>query len=262
MESEALKKIYPWPERLYKFRGLGGVAEYRHTGNGTYQDATCRDHEPCQITVQPVDDHFEPDVLANESAVKFAEFHRPYDCPLPHLYTDETPVLRCVLEFQLEHHRKKVDEYATEMARMLTELSTMKPKELLPQTISRLDYGDEIILLPTLLNQKRYETRTVKYKVFTKDGVDYLMTGDGMTIRDKCDDMFLDVQYGYYDDDREQWTEGSYLGFCSIDDYKAYCHNDSIKEKERSVNCYKSSIKHYQELIAEKKDKLKELDGK
>lgn len=258
MESKELKKIYPWPEKLYKFRGRGGLATYKHIGDGVYQDTTCYDHVNCQITVKPVDEHFELDELVNDSAKKNDYYHKPYDGPVPHFYTDEKMVFRRVLEFQIDDADKKIAEYTEKLAEATAEAAKARKKKLRPQVIENIDYEDEIIIVDTLSYLKRSKTQKIEYKVSDKNGLQYLLTGEEFKVYNSDNQDVLSVVHEYWDE-FENYHHDNFYGFCSRKDFDDYCHNAEVDEKKRTVTDYQNTIEHYKKLKEDRIQKLKEL---
>lgn len=258
MESEKLKKIYPWPEHLYKFRGRGGLATYKHIGDGVYQDTTCFDHVNCQITVKPVDEHFELDELVNDSAKKNDYYHKPYDGPVPHFYTDEKMVLRKVLEFQIEDADKKIAEYTEKLSAAKAEVSKLKKRKLRPQVIANIDYDDEIIIVKDLSYLKRPKTQKIEYKVSNKFGIQYLLTTEEFKVYNSDTEQALAVIHEYWDD-LENYHYDNFHGFCSQKDFDDFCFNAEVDEKKNTAKGYGSTIQHYKELKEDRLQKLNEL---
>ena len=258
-ESDMNNKV--WPAELYKFRGSGGMATYKHIDSDIYEDMTCQDHVHCRIRVKPVDEHYEFVEAVNESAKRFIDFHTPYDIePVPHIYIDKDMVLKSVLEWQIDNSRHKIEKYTKERAETEEKLKKMHRKKLRSQTIDNLNFDDEIIILSSLLRLKDYQKRRITHKVSSKNGVEYLLAGNEFEVRNKDSKDFLDVRCCYYDDDYERNIDKSYLGFCSMKDFENYRNNRDIDELEKDIKILKSSIEQCETYITRNQEKLKEYN--
>lgn len=259
--DEAMK-LHNWPAELYKFRGSGGMATYKHIENDIYEDMTCQDHAHCRIRIKPVDEHYEFVEAVNESARRYADFHMPYDnTPVPHIYTDKDFVLKMVLEWQIDNNRCKIEKYKNGLAEKEEKLKTMRSKKLRPQTIQQLDFDDEIVIVSSLLRLKDFNKRRITHKVSSKKGVEYLLAGSEYEVRNFKDNNFLDVRCNYYDDDYERNVEQTYVGFCSMKDFDAYCNNQDIDEMEKDIRILRASIEQCESYITRNQEKLKAIDS-
>ena len=260
MSENSINKV--WPSELYKFRGSGGMATYKHIDSDIYEDMTCQDHAHCRIRVKPVDEHYEFVEAVNESAKRFVDFHTPYDIePVPHIYRDKDVVLKSVLEWQIDNSRHKIEKYTKELAETEEKLKKMRRKKLRLQTIDNLNFDDEIIILSSLLRLKDYQKRHITHKVSSKNGVEYLLAGNEFEVRNMDSKDFLDVRCCYYDDDYERNVDKSYLGFCSMKDFEKYCNNREIDELEKDIRILQLSIEQCDGYITRNQEKLKELNS-
>ena len=185
----------------------------------------------------------------------------PYDnTPVPHIYTDKDFVLKMVLEWQIDDSQRKIEKYKNGLAEKEEKLKTMQQKKLRPQTIQQLDFDDEIVIVSSLLRLKDFNKQRITHKVSSKQGVEYLLAGSEYEVRNFKDNNFLDVRCNYYDDDYERNVEQTYVGFCSMKDFDAYCNNHDIDEMEKDIRILRASIEQCESYITRNQEKLKAID--
>ena len=241
----------PLPEILYKYRSLSGLAEYRHIKGNLYEDTSCTNHINCRITVKRCDGYFDVNGLENDSAKEYDYLHKFIESD-SHLYEDSKSPYIEVYSWHIENYEKKILENNKKIEEYEEQIKYMTLENEIPQTISALDYDNEIITL----HKKNSVISTVKIieKVFNKNGLSHLNTNCEHKVYDTKDKKYLDVVLSYRDNDEE--VEEHFLGFLSKDDMTVYIKNKTYydllsvidKCKEETDKCY-SRIEKLKEAL-------------
>lgn len=237
-----------YPEILYMVRN--GIAPYKHIDGRVYEDTTCRDHQPCRIMVKQVDDHWEYDGCANETAEKYDYFHKPIGFNT-HFYDTRKKSLKAWYEKRIQKLERSLHDLNIEHEKRVKEFETMVYKTLKTQKIDRLDYGNEIIFKSK--SQNEIHRAIITHKVFSKYGLEYLIAADNIRVYDNCHSLFLRVIASFDGGDEQE-----YDGWLSQEDYNIYLNNHVYNTKKKSIMYYPKVVERYENEIRELKKEMNE----
>lgn len=241
-----------FPEELFKYRMLKGLAKYRHIEDNLYEDTTCSGHPNCIITVKEVDDHFELDELVNDSAKEYSSFHK-YAYGDSHFYSEKNAALRFVTNLWIQEYEDKIKTCKTQIKELEKELSETLPKiKTTPQFIKDLTYGDEIFLLDS---NNKVTTDHIECKVSGKGGVLYLLTEMDCQVRNTGNGEYLKVESRYEDG----FSCENYKGFISRKALEDYRHNKVCSGLEEKLKDKQNNLKHNNDRIVKLKEDLEKF---
>lgn len=244
-----------YPDELYKYRALDGLATYKHIEDNLYEDTTCREHARCRVTVKKDGERYVLDELVNWSAKEYSNMHMPFEGDA-YFYTDKESVLRRVLERAKTECETNIEKYRQQLADAENELEIKveKPRE---QTIERMNYGAELVLLRNLYRDET-EMSVVKYKVSDKDGLRYLITEERHEVRNTTHGKYMEATLEWVEEEYEPVVHtDNYFAFCSVQDYEDYKRYAAREELERNVRILQNAIKDNEHRLEEYKEKLK-----
>ena len=227
-----------YPENLYKYRALNGIAMYTRVKDDIYEDTTCKHPGGhCQIRVKQDGDHWDYVECANEVAHEFEYFHKfgPMDS---HFHADK---ISCMIEVNRYWHgecERKIRRFSEDMANAEQELSTMGLADVTPQKIDEIEF-DEILVVVPEGTDKPFNDK-VENKVFGKDGLKYLITNGNVHVRDAENSERMDGVCTI--DEYDGSYEKTYFVFRSQKAYDAYRNNEAYRSLEKKVSGMSAEI--------------------
>ena len=223
-----------YPSELFRYRALRGMARYRQIEGNLYEDCTCTDHTPCQITVKPDGDHFVLGKLMNESANRYKYLHQNISSDSD-FYDTKDKAMKAVYIRHIKSPEESIAKNEKQIEEITALLENEQEIEIKAQTLSQLDFGSPIFLLKP--NDYRESSDKIERKIFDKDGL-WCMQTDGLcNVYDTNDNSCLSVVYDNGGEDEERW-----YGFLTAEDRDAFRHNRDYRKKIKALETCKENI--------------------
>lgn len=243
-----------FPPDLYKYRFFHGIVRYVHVEGDIYQDTTCLDHEPCRVRVKPEGDHFVVVAPANESAATYLSFHETQKGDTD-LYPDKDSVLRITFRRKEDEYRRQLEKVSAMAADEEAGVAGLSLEDFPPQTVASLDFGDTVLLL---YGSGIIETVSVEMKVYSRDGLAYLLGDNDERICDGGEGSPLDVTVRV--DDYEGFSEHTMKGFSSRKALDAFLHNKAVSKKREELESLRRQADDLRERIRKMEQGRRELE--
>lgn len=241
-----IKEEHIYPRMLYRCRCGGSIAPYKQIKGDIYEDTTCFGHEPCQVRMEYVAEHYECRELLNNSARNFRYLHLPSYSDT-HCYSKRSQALKAWYKKLINTRKKQKEASIAKFEVAKKEFAQKHKANIRPQSIWRMDFDYEVFYESLNVSGELPITPrvlTIGRKIMSKRGLECLTDITGETrITDEEHHGFLNVQIANYDEDGLYYN--SYIGFMSREDYDAYRNNIEYTEMEHTIADWPKLIASY-----------------
>jgi len=244
-----------FPENLYKYRTLRGVARYERVENNIYEDTTC-EHPGghCRIRVRQVGSHWEFDGCENDIAKAFEEYHTTSGLLDTQYYADKESCLIARLVYLRGRRADDVGECSERLEAARNDLSKTQLEPIEEQRIEKADFDDTLFALAESGSEVQ---EAVTRKVFSKDGLVGLYTDGDVYV---CNSDSPEYMRGIYEqDDYGEYRRDEYKIFLSKEALDAYRNNNAYHEAEERVESLGNQLEREKKALLDIDKELETL---